>query len=157
VTSDTYMDMETPGLGATFSAPGTWLMANSRYGRVSRTTAVPAARMRFLAAILSSWTGAGGHRAARHLGRNDTCGTMRRVKTKTTIMLPEDLLVAAKEQAARERSTLGALIERGLRRELSAGKRAPAAKRQRIRWVTVAGGLPPGLDVGDRVAMHDWL
>jgi hypothetical protein len=82
---------------------------------------------------------------------------MRLVKTKTTIMLPEELLVAAKERAAQERSTLGALIERGLRRELSAGKRAPAAKRRRIRWVTVAGGLPPGLDVGDRVATHDWL
>jgi hypothetical protein len=79
------------------------------------------------------------------------------VKTKTTVMLPEELLVAVEERAARERSTLGALIERGLRRELSAGKRAPATKCRRIWWVTVAGGLPPEFGVRDRAAMHEWL
>lgn len=26
-----------------------------------------------------------------------------------------------------------------------------------IRWVTVPGGLPPGLDVTDRAAMHDFF
>jgi hypothetical protein len=26
-----------------------------------------------------------------------------------------------------------------------------------IRWVTVKGGLPEGLNVADRASMHDWL
>jgi hypothetical protein len=76
---------------------------------------------------------------------------------KTTIELPDELLVAAKKRAAELRCTLRALIERGLRHELSEGRRAGKGKRPRIRWVTVRGGLPPGLDVKDRAAMHDWL
>lgn len=76
---------------------------------------------------------------------------------KTTIELPDDLLVAAKKRAAEERSSLKEIFERGLRRELtrSRGKRAPV--RGRIRWVTVAGGLPPGIDPADRDRMHDAL
>ncbi len=74
---------------------------------------------------------------------------------KTTIDLPDDLLVAAKKHAAETSSTLKEVFERGLRRELS---QAPVpGPRRRIRWVTVPGGLPPGLDVADRVAMHDFL
>lgn len=77
---------------------------------------------------------------------------------KTTIELPDDLFVAAKQRAAEERSTLRAIVERGLRAQLA---RKPAStahpKRRAIRWVTVDGGLPPDLDVRDREAMHDWL
>ena len=77
---------------------------------------------------------------------------------KTTIELPDDLFVAAKHRAAEERTTLRAIIERGLRAQLkgtaAGGKRAP---RTAIRWVTVDGGLPKGLDPGDRAAMNDWL
>jgi len=72
---------------------------------------------------------------------------------KTTIDLPDALLIAAKQRAAELRCTLRNLIERGLREELSGRRR----KRRRIRWVTVEGGLPPGLDPSDRAAMHDWL
>ena len=77
---------------------------------------------------------------------------------KTTIELPDDLFVAAKRRAAEERSTLRAIIESGLRAQL----RRPAAGRSRaakpaIRWVTVDGGVPRDLDLGDRAAMHDWL
>ena len=77
---------------------------------------------------------------------------------KTTIELPDDLFVAAKRRAAEDRSTLRAIVERGLRAQL----RRPQAGRTRtgrsaIRWVTVDGGLPPGLDLQDRAAMHDWL
>ena len=77
------------------------------------------------------------------------------MKTKTTIMLPEDLLVAAKRRAAEQRCSLGTLIERGLRHEL-AGRRKTSRSR-RIRWVTVPGKLPRDLDLRDRAAMHDWL
>jgi hypothetical protein len=76
---------------------------------------------------------------------------------KTTIELPDELFIAAKKRAAELRCTLRTLIERGLRRELLDRKRDARAKRRPIRWVTVRGGLPPGLDVRDRAAMHDWL
>ena len=76
---------------------------------------------------------------------------------KTTVDLPDDLLVAAKKRAAESRSTLRALLERGLRRELRRPRRARPAAQRAIRWVTVDGGLPEGLDVADRAAMSDWL
>lgn len=76
---------------------------------------------------------------------------------KTTIDLPDELMVAAKKRAAESRTTLRALFERGLRREL-AGPPGPGRRRvRRIRWVTARGGLPPGLDVADRARMHEWL
>lgn len=79
---------------------------------------------------------------------------------KTTIDLPEELLIAAKKRAAEARTTLRVLFEHGLRRELAeAGRRRKSGKARRpaIRWVTADGGLPPGLDVADRAAMHEWL
>ena len=79
---------------------------------------------------------------------------------KTTIDLPDALLIAAKKRAAESRTTLRALLTRGLRRELAeaTGKgKNRKGRRPAIRWVTVEGGLPPGLDVADRAAMHEWL
>ena len=77
---------------------------------------------------------------------------------KTTIELPDDLFIAAKRRAAEDRSTLRAIVERGLRAQLH----PPRAGRKRagrcaIRWVTVDGGLPSDLDLRDRTKMHDWL
>ena len=77
---------------------------------------------------------------------------------KTTIEIPDELLIAAKKKAAEERTTLRQLFARGLRRELE----GPALRRRtekagRIRWIVVDGGLPPGSDPSDREAMHDWL
>ena len=75
---------------------------------------------------------------------------------KTTVELPDDLLIAAKKKAAEDRLTLKVLIERGLRRQLArAPERSPPGRA--IRWITVDGGLPPGLDVGDRALMREWL
>jgi hypothetical protein len=72
---------------------------------------------------------------------------------KTTIELPEALLVAAKRHAAARRTTLRMLVERGLRSELGGrGRSRPPA---RIKWVTVQGGLPGGVDVSDRRAMME--
>jgi hypothetical protein len=76
---------------------------------------------------------------------------------KTTVELPDDLLIAAKKRAAETRTTLRAILERGLRRELAEPNRAKPRARPRIRWVTHPGGLPPGLDVSDRDAMYEWL
>jgi hypothetical protein len=77
---------------------------------------------------------------------------------KTTVDLPDELLIRAKKRAAETRTPLRTLIARGLRRELSAGgaKAQNSRKRARIRWVTEAGGLPPGLDVANREALHAW-
>jgi hypothetical protein len=77
---------------------------------------------------------------------------------KTTIDLPDDLFVAVKRRAAEDRGTVRAIVERGLRQQLRApkaggGGSAPKA----IKWVTVDGGLPAGLDLKDRAAMHDRL
>ncbi len=76
---------------------------------------------------------------------------------KTTVDLSDALLIAAKKRAAEDRTTLRAILERGLRRELNRPRgrvRRPAPK---IHWVTVEGGLPEGADVSDRARMHDWL
>ena len=76
---------------------------------------------------------------------------------KTTIELPEDLLVAAKKEAAERRVALKVLVESGLQRELAAGRQdgASVAKRQSIRWVTVAGLAAPGVDFADRESIYD--
>ena len=63
----------------------------------------------------------------------------------------------AKKRAAEQRTTLRRLFARGLRRELDAGGRGRRPEERKIRWVTVEGGLPPGLDLEDRERMHDWL
>jgi hypothetical protein len=79
---------------------------------------------------------------------------------KATVELPDDLVVAAKKRAAEMRRPLRELVERGLRAEL---RRRPderergRRRRVAIRWVTAAGGLPPGVDVTDRATMHDSL
>ena len=75
---------------------------------------------------------------------------------KTTVELPDDLVVEVKKAAAERRTTMRDLVERGLRRELASGARE-GRSRQRIEWVTVDGGLPPGLDVSDRTAMYAWI
>jgi hypothetical protein len=77
---------------------------------------------------------------------------------KTTIDLPDDLFVAVKRRAAEDRSTVKAIVERGLRQQLRRPKGGPRrAGRASIKWVTVDGGLPAGLDLRDRAAMHDRL
>ena len=78
---------------------------------------------------------------------------------KTTVDLPDDLVIAAKKRAAELRRPLRVLIERGLRAELRrtrSGRETPG-KGVKLNWVTVDGGLPAGLDVSDRAAMHEWL
>jgi hypothetical protein len=75
---------------------------------------------------------------------------------KTTVELPDELLTAAKKRAAATRTSLKAILTRGHRRELAQPASAPVRKR-RVCWVTVEGGLPPGLDLSDREAMHRFI
>lgn len=93
----------------------------------------------------------GGHKA--HIYGNMV------IHMKTTIDLPDDLLVEAKKRAAEERSTLRALFERALRRVLAKPPERDMGERRvlPIRWVTVEGGLPPGIDPSNRESMHEAL
>lgn len=75
---------------------------------------------------------------------------------KTTIELPDELLIAAKKHAAETRTTLRRVFERGLRAEL-AGRVSKRPRARKLRWVTAKGGLPPGLDLSDRTAMQEWV
>lgn len=81
---------------------------------------------------------------------------------KTTVDIPDDLLVEAKKLAAELRCPLRTLVTEGLRAQLASGggRKAPVTTRRpgpRIGWVTVKGALAPGLDVEDRERMHEWL
>jgi hypothetical protein len=76
---------------------------------------------------------------------------------KTTIELPDELLISAKKRAAELRRPLRALIEEGLRARLARPETSRAVKPRRIHWVGVKGALPPDLDLTDRVKMHDWM
>lgn len=70
---------------------------------------------------------------------------------KTTIDLPDELFVAAKKKAAEERRSLRDLVASALREQI---QRPPRARTAPIRWITVKGGLPSGMDVSNRDAMH---
>lgn len=77
---------------------------------------------------------------------------------KTTIDLPDDLFVAVKRRAAEDRSTVRAMVERGLRAQLRTPKKpGKRAGRTSIKWVTVDGGLPAGLDLRDRAEIYGRL
>jgi hypothetical protein len=78
---------------------------------------------------------------------------------KATVELPDELVIEAKKRAAELRRPLRELVERGLRAELRRGDGDRGERRRRVKltWITVDGGLPPGVDVADRDAMHEWL
>jgi hypothetical protein len=78
---------------------------------------------------------------------------------KTTVDLPDELLIRAKKRAVETRTPLRALIERALRRELASSSADRRTRRipRKIKWVVAPGGLPPGLDVSDRSSLHDWI
>ena len=76
-------------------------------------------------------------------------------RMKTTLDLPDELLIEAKKRAAEERRPLRALVEEGLRLVL----RKPERRQQKgqVRLVTVKGGLPRDFDLSSREAMYEWL
>lgn len=76
---------------------------------------------------------------------------------KTTVDLPDDLLIDAKKRAAELRRPLRSIIEAGLRAELAALASRGAVTPPEIEWVTAPGGLPVGLDLDDRAALGEWL
>ena len=67
---------------------------------------------------------------------------------KTTIELPDDLLIEAKAAAARRRTTLKAMIEHALRRELRQDELAKAAEESKC-FTIDENGLPVITKTGD--------
>jgi hypothetical protein len=66
---------------------------------------------------------------------------------KTTLDLDDELLVRAKAHAARESTSLTALIEEGLRLRLRSRRRGPARReKSRLSVYQGRGGLVPGVD-----------
>jgi len=74
---------------------------------------------------------------------------------KTTLDLPDELLIEAKKRAAELRRPLRALVEDGLRMVLRKPERA--TRRKDVRLITVKGGLPRDLDLSNREAMYEWF
>jgi hypothetical protein len=75
---------------------------------------------------------------------------------RTTVDLPDDLLVAAKKKAAELRVPLRGLIEEGLRERLKTPNKRNK-KPVTIRWVAVKGDISADLNLSDREYMHYWL
>ena len=77
------------------------------------------------------------------------------MRERTTVRLPEDLVVRAKRKAAAEGRSLTALIEDGLRRVVN----EPAAAGRAVRVLppvsSAVGGLMPGIDLSDSAALQD--
>ena len=74
---------------------------------------------------------------------------------KTTLELPDELLIEAKKRAAELRRPLRVLVEEGLRAVLRKPGRRP--QNRQVRLVTAKGGLASDLDVSSREAMYEWL
>ena len=74
---------------------------------------------------------------------------------RTTVRLPDDLIRRAKRKAAAEGRSLTALIEAGLRRELSERPRARRTDRVRPPVSSATGGLMPGIDLDDTASLQE--
>ena len=75
---------------------------------------------------------------------------------RTTVYLPDDLLIQAKRLAASRRTTLTKLIEDSLRQSLGRKQAKPAPRAYRV--VTYKGnGTWPGVDLDNTAALVDLL
>jgi hypothetical protein len=72
---------------------------------------------------------------------------------RTTVRLPEDLLIRAKQKAVAEGRTLTSLIEEGLRTILAAGRTKPRRVMPRIS--KAKGGLAPGIDLENMADLQE--
>jgi hypothetical protein len=78
------------------------------------------------------------------------------IDMKTTVELPDNLLIEAKKKAAELRRPLKSLIEEGLRNELQQLNAVKPKSKKTVNWdkVTVKGGCP---DISSREKMYEWL
>lgn len=75
---------------------------------------------------------------------------------KTTVELPDELMVEVKKAAAERRTSIRKMVERALRREL-VDPQPERTQAPGITWVVVDGGTPPGVDMADREDLHEWM
>ena len=77
---------------------------------------------------------------------------------KTTIDIPDELMLRAKKHAIDLRRPFRELVIEGLRARLDAGPLpAKSGADLKVRWVCHEGGLPLGMDLTNREAMSQWL
>lgn len=74
---------------------------------------------------------------------------------KTTLNLDDRLLERAKRAAARENTTLTAVVEDALRARLA--PRPSTRSVYELDLPTVKGTAPPGVDIADRSALLDFM
>lgn len=77
---------------------------------------------------------------------------------KTTVDIPDDLMIQAKKRAIELRRPFRELVIEGLQARLDRHydeKSKPG--KGGIRWVFHEGGLPPDVNVSDRSKMTEWL
>jgi hypothetical protein len=74
---------------------------------------------------------------------------------RTTVRLPDDLVLRAKQKAAAEGRSLTALIEEGLRRVLAERPRERSGGRVSLPVSSASGGLMPGIDLNDTAALQE--
>ena len=78
----------------------------------------------------------------------------RHTHMKTTIDIPDALMIRAKKRAAELRRPVRELVIEGLLARLNEKPSPTAAKKPvKIRWVVSQGGPPPGVDLSDRTSM----
>ena len=75
---------------------------------------------------------------------------------RTTLILDDDLLHRAKQEAARSRRTLTSVIEDALRELLARGPGSPVHEAYRVRPFD-GHGLQPGVDLDDSAALTDLM
>jgi hypothetical protein len=74
---------------------------------------------------------------------------------RTTVRLPADLVLRAKRKAAAEGRSLTALIEDGLRRVVNERASVDRARRILPPVSSAVGGVAPGIDLNDSVALQE--
>ena len=84
-----------------------------------------------------------------------SCGMLRHMRT--TINLPDDLILQAKKAALEAYTTLTEIIENALREAL-AKRNQKKARRKEFKLITYGkGGLRPGVDLDDTSALLDLM
>jgi len=76
---------------------------------------------------------------------------------RTTVRLPDPLMLQAKKEAQRRGRTVTALIEQGLRLVLAQPEKAEPRKWVSLPVSSATGGLLPGVDLNNSAALLDIL
>jgi len=72
---------------------------------------------------------------------------------RTTLILDDQLMREIKSRAARNGTTVTAIVDRALREHVNQDKAVKAD--YRLKMPTVGGKLRPGVDLADRDRLHD--